>query len=94
MRYVLRQGYLNMIVGWLNVMNLLLHCISMFIGTCMSLRYKTYICVPLVVFLPNLIPGLNQKFSEVLRESDYPLALSYLFKAVLLEPTLFILISL
>lgn len=69
-------GDLNVIVGCLNVMNLLLHCVCVFIGTCMPLRYRTYIYVSLVVFLPVLIPGLNQKFLEVLRESDYPLALS------------------
>lgn len=68
----LRQGDLNLIIGCLNVMNLLLHHVCMFIETCMLLRYKTCIYLSLVVFLPILIPGLNQKFSEVLRESENP----------------------
>lgn len=70
MRCILEQGDLKLIVGCLIIMNVLLCCICMCIGTCIPLRYKTDFDLSSIVFLHShhKMTSSKPEVSEVLRE--------------------------
>lgn len=71
MRYILGQGGLNLIVGCLNVMNLLLCCVCMFIVICVSLSSRHRFVYHWLFFFPFLSQNdqVWTKSCDVLRES-------------------------